>query len=101
MKAVHAKRRPHVPEVGERAWAVFWGVDKRRQSNGYGANAISPSDLRAWCQMAGVNLRPWELEALDRMEVVRLNWLNRDKEAEPEVSDTPMTPALFRRLFIH
>lgn len=50
--------------------------------------------------MAGVNLRPWELRALDEMESVRLRWLNSDRsEAKEVVEAQPVTPALVKALF--
>lgn len=97
MRAVHADRRPAVPVIGERAWQVFWTLDGRRQGNGHAALAISHQEIDACSRLYGVRLAPWELRALDAMEGVRLDWLNRDREAEKR--QEPMTPALFMAMF--
>lgn len=50
--------------------------------------------------MSGLTLRAWELQAMDEMEIIRLRWLNRDREAEPEVVEAqPVTPNLVKALF--
>lgn len=69
----------------------------RRTGNGYGANAISHSDIDAWCRRNRVDLRPWEYEALDELEMIRLEFLNRDDDEK--VSDQPMTADMFDAMF--
>jgi len=89
-----------VPTVAERLWWVFWRLDARRSSNGYSANAISPTEIDAWCRVSGTRLKPWEIRALDEMEIIRLRCLGRNPEEEPEVVEgQPVTPALVKALF--
>jgi len=93
-----------IPMAGDRAWSVFWRLDARRTGNGYGANAISPSEIDAYARMYGMRLRRWELDALDVMEASRLRWLDRmarrDEDGEPDVVEgQPVTPALVKALF--
>lgn len=47
--------------------------------------------------MAGVALRPWELRALDQMEIARLRWLNSGEDQV--VAGQPVTPRLMQALF--
>ncbi|MGX1096512.1 phage tail assembly chaperone [Amorphus sp. MBR-141] len=89
-----------MPAAAERVWSAFWRLDGRRSSNGFGANAISHTDVDRFLARNRINLWPWELEALDAMETVRLRFLNRgETEAAPQVSAQPMTPALFTAMF--
>lgn len=87
-----------MPEAGDRAWGVFWALDGRRQSNGYGVNAVTYQEAAACARLYGVRLRPWEIAALDAMERARLRWLNMTEE-ERQAARAPMTPAVFRSLF--
>lgn len=86
-----------VPEVAGRLWDLFWALDARRQSNGYGANAISHQEVAACAGLYGVRLRPWEMRALDAMERARLVWLNLPEKERNKPQ--PMTPELFRSMF--
>lgn len=74
-------------------------MDRRRQSNGYGANALSHREIDACARLYGVRLTPWELQALDAMERTRLGWLNTPEKDRRTVSGTPMTTDLFRAMF--
>lgn len=48
--------------------------------------------------MTGARMREWEVEALRRMDGLRLARLNASKD-EATVSSRPMTPKLFAGLF--
>lgn len=88
-----------VPAAGQRVWRIFWRIDVRRTGNGFAATPISHSDIDAWCRRNRIDLRPWEYEALDEMEMARLEYLNRDTTGEPEVANKPLTPELFDAMF--
>lgn len=60
------------PAAGQRAWDWFWELDKGRQM-GMEANAISWSDIRAWQEVTGADPEPWELNAIYRMGIYRVN----------------------------
>lgn len=82
-------------------------MDRRRSSNGYGANAISHHEIAEFSRLYGVRFKPWELRALDAMEIARLAFLNKRDEVPAEepsaqasvVQSAPMTPQLFDALF--
>ena len=74
-------------------------MERRRSGNGYAANPISPTDVEAWCRLTGTRLRPWELDILDEMELVRRNFLNRDDKGQT-VSNRPMSAELFDGMFV-
>lgn len=71
-------------------------LDRRRSGGGFGALAISFSDIESFCRLRGERLAPWELNLLDRMETTRLRLLNAPEE-EPEAP--PLTPDSFKSLF--
>ena len=99
MAAAQAGRKPAVPAVAGRVWEVFWTLDQRRQSNGYGANAISHQEIEACAGLYRIRLAPWELRALAAMERERLTWLNTDPKDRRTVAPEPMTVERFRQLF--
>ncbi len=99
MSAVQSGGKPSVPTAAERVWEVFWTLDRRRQSNGYGANAVSHQEIEACARLYGARLAPWEVRALDAMERDRLSWLNTDPKDRRTVADEPMTIDRFRSLF--
>jgi len=88
-----------VPIAGGRAWDLFWTLDRRRQSNGYGANAVSHQEIEACAAVYGIRLARWELRALDAMERERLVWLNTDPSKRRTVTAEKLTVDRFRALF--
>lgn len=100
MRAVEVRQSggsPTISDACHRAWGVFWALDRRRQSNGYGANAVSHQEIEACARLYGARLEPWEVAALDAMEAARLRWLNADEKDRQSAQQ--MTPGLFRSLF--
>ena len=60
------------PPAGQRAWDWFWEIDKGRQV-GMEPNAISWSDIAEWQRVTGARPEPWELAAIYRMGIYRIN----------------------------
>jgi hypothetical protein len=60
------------PLAGQRAWDWFWELDKGRQI-GMELNAITWSDILAWQCITGVEPELWELNAIYRMGIYRIN----------------------------
>lgn len=60
------------PPAGQRVWDWFLEIDKGRQI-GMEANAISWSDLGEWQRITGARPEPWELNAMYRMGIYRIN----------------------------
>ncbi len=60
------------PPSGQRVWDWFWELDKGRQA-GMQANAISWSDLGEWQRVTGARPEPWELSAIYRMGLYRID----------------------------
>lgn len=78
--AAHNKRRdPRLaatpPRGVEHLWFAFLDMHGARAS-GFGAAAIAPSEVVAWCALHGVRLTAWEVEtltAVDRAVVAVMN----------------------------
>lgn len=70
------------PPVGaEILWQVFIDLHGSRPS-GFGAAAIAPSEVVAWCALHGVRLTPWEVDtlaAVDRAVVAVMNKQQAEK----------------------
>lgn len=62
----------YVPPAGLQAWNWFWELDKGRQV-GMEVNAISWSDIGEWQRVTGARPEPWELTAIYRMGLYRIN----------------------------
>ena len=60
------------PPTGQRVWDWFWELDKGRQV-GMELNAISWGDIGEWQRVTGARPEPWELNAIYRMGIYRIN----------------------------
>lgn len=60
------------PPAGQRAWDWFWELDKGRQV-GFAPNAISWSDIVGWQIATGAEPELWELNAIYRMGMYRID----------------------------
>ena len=60
------------PPAGQRAWDWFWELDKGRQI-GMEPNAISWSYIAEWQRVTGAAPELWELNAMYRMGIYRVN----------------------------
>ena len=57
-----------VPDVGLRAWRVFWDLSSSRGGTGYGPAAITYVELKARSELLDEVLEPWEVVAIRRMD---------------------------------
>jgi hypothetical protein len=72
----------------------------KRGSNGFGFLPISHLEIDAWQRITGNSLAPWELRAINAMDVEKLQLLNASKdETVNVVSSRSMSPELFDALF--
>jgi hypothetical protein len=72
----------------------------KRGSNGFGFLPISHLEIDAWQRITGSSLAPWELRALNAMDIEKLQLLNAPKdETVNVVSSRSMSPELFDALF--
>lgn len=79
---------------------MFLELSGQRMGNGFGPNPLQYTEIEAWQRMKGRRLRAWERNALlsmDRAYLVECAELA--KPPEEQVSDEPLTGALFDRLF--
>lgn len=70
------------PVAGQRVWDWFWELDKGRQV-GMELNAISWGDIGEWQRVTGARPEAWELSAIYRMGMYRIN---------PDYDPTPPKP---------
>jgi len=56
----------------------FYELSTSRQM-GMAANAISFSEIWAWCQLKQIKLSAWELEVIKRLDLIWLNVQAEDK----------------------
>lgn len=70
------------PNAAKRLWKVFWELNKARQGTGYGPAPIPNTELQSWCQMMGVSLSRWELQAFRMLDVSYLQEMSAKLEQE-------------------
>ena len=63
---------PALPDGAEYLWGWFWDLDAGRGSNGFGLNPLSYSEMKAWAELTQQMLDPWEVSALRKMDMARL-----------------------------
>lgn len=56
------------PDALAHVWLMFLDLHRARSSNGFGANAISYTELAAWSAMNAVNVSPYEIGALRELD---------------------------------
>ena len=57
-----------VPVSGAHVWAIFWKV--------YSGKPVPFSELRAWAELTGEDLGPWESETIRQMSLVAVKEAN-------------------------
>ena len=68
-------------------WDWFWELDKGRQA-GFGPNAISWSDIAEWQRVTGAKPELWELHAMYRMGIYRID---PDYDPKPKKPEEPVS----------
>lgn len=68
-----------MPEVLAYLWDWFLQLDNARGGNGFGLNPISYSEIQAWAQLTRIKPEPWEIEAIKRVDSVRIRVANEKK----------------------
>ncbi|MCM2293031.1 hypothetical protein NAC44_11930 [Allorhizobium sp. BGMRC 0089] len=78
-------------------------MDRTREGTGYGINPLQPSQIQAWFQMRHISPLAWHLDAIERMDALRMKtyFEKRDEDSKPadQVSSRPLTSKLFDALF--
>ena len=46
-----------------------------RTSNGFGPNPLSFCEIRAWCDLTGSELAPYEVVLIKKLDRVYLDWV--------------------------
>ncbi len=56
------------PENTEWLWETFWQIGAGRGNNGFGLCPITWQDIRAFSDVVGTKLNPWEVETIMLMD---------------------------------
>ncbi|HEY4712822.1 MAG TPA: hypothetical protein VIH30_01050 [Aquirhabdus sp.] len=59
---------PDIPESAAHVWHYFIQMNKKRGSNGFGANPLTFTEIRSWCELKKITLEQWELDAIDAID---------------------------------
>jgi hypothetical protein len=64
-----------LPWGAELLWEWFWELRWASGSSGPGARPISHGEIKAWAELQGLELNPWEVHTLRAMDQTFLNFL--------------------------
>lgn len=70
---------PDVPACLMPVLLLFFQLRAGAGSNGMTSNAITPAQIKAWADLYGVALTPWELDTLFEMDAAALAELSERK----------------------
>ena len=49
-------------------WNWFWSLSNARGSSEFGASPLSYTEIRAWIEVTGLTVHPWEIDAIRAMD---------------------------------
>lgn len=61
-----------LPLVAEPVWEAYNSLQSGRTNNGFGPNPLGWSEIAAWSSLTDVRLRPWEVKAIKRLDMLYL-----------------------------
>ena len=82
--------REHVPETyipfeAEHLWNWFWQLSNARGSSGFGgASPLCFTEIRAWIEVTGLTVRPWEIDAIRAMDGAYMQAQAEMSKAKPK-----------------
>lgn len=59
---------PGCPALVEHVWFWFLDLSRSRGGSGFGANALSFSEIAAWCALSGERPSPYEVELIRALD---------------------------------
>lgn len=72
---------PELPAEIAHVWDWFDELHSARTSNGFGPNALTYSEIEAWNRLTAREVRPFEVEAIKRIDDVYLTLYAQQKES--------------------
>lgn len=74
---------PELPWELAHLWTAFLQLNQARGSNGFGPSALSFCEIEAWTRLMRWELRPWEVETLQRLDASFLaDWGEQQKREQ-------------------
>ena len=67
---------PEFPDVAHHIWDTFLSLHAGRSYGMSGPNPLSWGDIKAWCDLTGVHLEPWEADMLKALDMVWVRAMN-------------------------
>lgn len=63
-------------------WQWFCELNSGRQSNGMGVNVLSWGEIKAWCELLGNKLTPFDIQVIKQIDIeyVKSNQPKKDKK---------------------
>lgn len=62
-----------IPALFYEVWSWFLELNAARTSNGFGPNAISYSEIKAWAELTDRDIKPFEVTLIKHLDRIVLN----------------------------
>ena len=69
---------PLIPRELEYLMGWFWEIRNAIGGNGFGANPISFCEMKAWCELTSIELTPWEVSVLRKLDTEFIRFSNKN-----------------------
>jgi hypothetical protein len=71
-----ALQGPEFPELLDHVWSAFLSLNRTRGQGFNGPLSISYQEIKSWQELTGVNLLPWEIDVVIRLDTIFLRVLS-------------------------
>jgi hypothetical protein len=68
---------PTIPVELEYIMGWFWDIRNAVGGNGFGTNPISFSEIMSWCKLNDIQLTPWEVSVIRKLDTEYVNIVNK------------------------
>lgn len=68
-----------IPECARKAYNIFMELNSSRTNNGFGMNALSFTEIKAYCDLHSQVLLSWEVSAIKHLDGVFMKFIKNRK----------------------
>lgn len=68
------------PDAASHIWATFIELHEGRTYGMSGPNPISYDIIKAWCDLSGISLSPWEVELVKALDSIWLKTISEEAD---------------------
>lgn len=68
---------PTIPRELEYLMGWFWEIRSAIGGSGFGANPISFTEMKSWCDLTNIELNPWEVSVIKKLDMEYMKISNK------------------------